>query len=369
MEIVIVYNAHQNTILLIRDFGTRFDKISNKLFVAKEKKKLMRDSLTYMENLASTLSGYRNFFLRYFHWLNHKGSKKSWRQALDGFMIEVAKHNAHYKGNHYFPAYNFTEAFRLIDYAHKTNLSIWCARLWLVVSFVWLWFFFKSVKSVTSLPVTAREYWFAGGLFLVYAAVSSLIFSGFRGVVFTALLVILAMIYVVFGFLFFKTKDRKALFCQFLPGVLLSMLLLSFVAIKGPLYFWFNFWTCIPARSVFIFLFIFIIVGSYIWLAQTQYSRNTGGAIFATLFIAGLQLTVLGAIILVSGLNEVITQINNELVVLPYFLTLIHGIVTHLNIPSQLPWGIVGFGLILLAFCGPRCALNTSIQKLFSRKP
>ncbi|MCS6972218.1 MAG: hypothetical protein NZL89_04265, partial [Leptospiraceae bacterium] len=53
-------------------------------------------------------------------------------------------------------------------------------------------------------------------------------------------------------------------------------------------------------------------------------------------------------ILLLFGLNETITAINNELAVLPYFLTLIHGIVTHLNIPTALPHYLLAAGVVLV---------------------
>jgi membrane-bound ClpP family serine protease len=48
------------------------------------------------------------------------------------------------------------------------------------------------------------------------------------------------------------------------------------------------------------------------------------------------------------GLEQAITRLNNEMAVLPLGLSLILGITTHLDIPTDLPLMMIAMGAVLV---------------------
>ena len=65
--------------------------------------------------------------------------------------------------------------------------------------------------------------------------------------------------------------------------------------------------------------------------------------------LLGIQIMALGAALLVFGLEESLTALNNELLVLPAGLSKIMGITTHLGIPLELPVWIMLFAAVLIS--------------------
>jgi hypothetical protein len=58
-------------------------------------------------------------------------------------------------------------------------------------------------------------------------------------------------------------------------------------------------------------------------------------------------LVLAGAVPALMGLEQAITRLNNEMAVLPLGLSLILGIVTHLDIPRALPLMMMAMGAAL----------------------
>jgi len=70
--------------------------------------------------------------------------------------------------------------------------------------------------------------------------------------------------------------------------------------------------------------------------------------------LLGVQILLVGLAFLIFGLEESLTALNNELLVLPAGLSKIMGITTHLGIPLELPIWILLFaaGLIVISLIG-----------------
>jgi hypothetical protein len=85
-----------------------------------------------------------------------------------------------------------------------------------------------------------------------------------------------------------------------------------------------------------------------LYLAQrVAYGRSRLAAAANLLLALGTSLVVLGAAILPAGLEQALTNINDQMAVLPLGLSRILGLTVHLDIPLALPNYLIGLGLAL----------------------
>jgi len=129
---------------------------------------------------------------------------------------------------------------------------------------------------------------------------------------------------------------------------------LGVVAIRGPLLYWYQFWTNPDFRNVYVTLS----VAANGWLffvlyvaARTIYKRPALAAIGSPLIALGVPMLVIGAIVALVGLETSVTAFNDEMAILPLGLSKILGITTHLDIPTSLPLYTMALGAVL-AGCG-----------------
>jgi len=73
-------------------------------------------------------------------------------------------------------------------------------------------------------------------------------------------------------------------------------------------------------------------------------------------------LVLAGAVPALMGLEQAITRLNNEMAVLPLGLSLILGIVTHLDIPRSLPLMMMAMGAAL-AVVGSLLTLPAALRR------
>jgi len=67
------------------------------------------------------------------------------------------------------------------------------------------------------------------------------------------------------------------------------------------------------------------------------------GSAALVFLVLALQLLAAGVILHLAGLEDSLTALNNELLVLPGGLSKILGITTHLGIPPQIPLWLIWF--------------------------
>ncbi|MCS6985733.1 MAG: hypothetical protein NZM25_11495 [Leptospiraceae bacterium] len=328
-------------------FRRRFEAVKDKTILPEKTKDLAVQSFAYMENLGETLSAYRKFFLSYYHWLDTGDDRYSWQNNLVEFEAKVNEHRQKYFKNIYFPSYNFEEPGWLIDTVQKAK-ALRQVGFWVIfplLSLLLLILAFVKEKSATTFMNNPKAIFLLFG-FWIYALFVALIGTFWRGPAVVGLVAALSAGYLIIMYMFLRRYALSVLVIL-QPGLFLATLVALFLSYRGPQYFWFKFWTDPTMRFIYAFSFFIAIFGSplYLHLRLQDKVRGLGGVLLLT---TGLALLTVAAIFWGFGFEEVITQINKELVVLPYFLTLIHGIVSHLNIPPAIPQWLAYAGMVLL---------------------
>ena len=337
-------------------------------------------SLDYQENLFTVLADYRSYFLHYFHWLDtgDKESQKKWQLALNSYQASEEQHQQQYAKNLDFPAYNFREANVGAVVASKNSdaASAACFLLLVIIAsvvsvlfvknstirkqygfnglgLVWTSIFSPSKAHIQHLSKTDKR---AAALFLFLCIYGGLyVFTSFSAPLFVGYLLVLTLLYVAQLYFWFGSKNAGITFQSILPvasALLILLVPLMVASLRGPMFFWYLFWTSSLFRLIFFSIFIFSLLWTYYVLFVT--SRSTFGfsvlkTIAIILVIQGIQLIAGASIVLAAGFEKTLTAFNDELLVLPGGLSRILGITTHLNIPVELPVWVLYKGIALAA--------------------
>lgn len=338
-------------------------------------------SLTYEYDLMDVLASYRDYFLHYYSWVEkgRPADKEKWQLALDTFKLKEKKHLDTYAKNLDFPAYNFVESDRAVKISERSGLMSGLSRfmfVFLLLSFIMGIPFihkklgnfpgsnafsalFKSMFMPTSSSQSATAKFLDILLIITIILISVvggvLIFSSFAAPVFAFTMIIMLMIFVITSILCFYKKEFKGtvlnIFSFASPVVFLFMCLAAVMSIRGPAFFWFNFWTGDVFRYGFISLLVFIMIWRYYIIFMVAHHRmnlSLGMSVFKVFIIRGIQLIFLGVISYYVTLEKCLSVLNNELLIIPTALSKILGITTHLNIPKSIPVYFFEVGLILL---------------------
>jgi hypothetical protein len=332
------------------------------------------DSVDYEINLLETLAAYRAAFLAYYRWLDVGGGTayREWRTARAQFDQARAAHVAAYEGDLDFRALSFFDVDAGFAHAGRMRSMAWLARVILALLLVSL----LAGASPMNRPIPDRygrkgfrALWRAlavsdhdGQIDLVgrtdrlvvtalpaILVVGTLLVSTSFLAPFTAGVLLLALSGMALGGLLGAPARVVGNRASFSAPLLIAMLLpLAVMAVRGPGYFWFQFWT----SDVFRMAVIVITVGVWVWFFGVQYAsmRRSGRPRFAAtgylLLTVGLPLVLIGGTMYAVGLERALTVINDELVILPLGLSRILGISTHLNIPLYLPASILSIGAL-----------------------
>jgi len=339
-------------------------------------------SLEYEQNLFEVLTAYRSYFLHYYAWID-KGApaeKEIWQASLDTFKLKEKKHIDTYAKSLDFPAYNFTESDRAIKISERSGLITGLSRLLfvlLLISFLLgIPFIHKRLKgfpgsnafnllfrsmfmpSSSYLPETIGIFDTVTMVAIVLIGIvgGSMIFCSFLASTFNHLILFTLLAFILLARLSFNRKDMKGMTLNILslaaPMVFLFMCIAAVMSVRGPGYFWYNFWTNNMFRYGFVTLLVFVIVWRYIVLLMvTNYRLNVPVfmGIIKTFIIRGTQLVILGIVTYSCTLEKSLTVLNDELLIIPTGLSKILGITTHLNIPKTIPVYLLFAGLIMLA--------------------
>jgi hypothetical protein len=191
------------------------------------------------------------------------------------------------------------------------------------------------------------------------------VFSALSAVVFPVSLILLVMLYIVpLSLVTGQPGDRiKSLVTLMGPKLLILVVMLSFVAYRGPMFFWYMVWTSDLFRILFFTVFIALIfrrIQLNIIAVKRWSERNYSGAAGLVFMFMGIQLLIAGIVMHFTGLERCLALINDELLILPGGLSRILGITTHLGIPTGLPLWIIWFSSVL--------AVTGSIFFILNRK-
>jgi len=344
-------------------------------------------SVDYEIELFRLLDYYRQFFMHYYHWIDtgQPQSKVSYKLALGQFKAVMDFHEKKYGNNLNTLGMDFDETRTGLKIAEGTASSVRWAKV-VVVLFVFLLLMgipgavrdranrkfagtllFDSIfrpNLISGLNLYHGTNRLAFYLVTIYI-LSLLVFSAFTSILFPVCVGGLGLIYVFALTVIIKRgrETAKILVSLMAYKVLIMSGILVIVAIRGPIYFWYLMWTSELFKILFLSLFIMLLFRKFqvYQILCRKWNHEGGQASRALVFtVLGVQILLAGVAMLIFGIEESLTALNNELLVLPAGLSKIMGITTHLGIPLDLPLWIIFFALVLIAI--------SFIWFLFSRK-
>ncbi|MCB0202766.1 MAG: hypothetical protein KDI03_22055, partial [Anaerolineae bacterium] len=287
-----------------------------------------------------------------------------------------AEHLVRYDGDQDFPAYNFFSADIGMAHAQRAQAMAWLARLWLVLMLIMLLAGsgavarrtpdypgkagLRAVWQALTAPWKSHEAfdvrtadWLTGvSLPFVLIALCYLTFSSFLSLQYALLTLVMLGVFVVSLLLLNWRKPRLFWLATLAASLLLpTALLMLTAAVRGPGFFWFNFWTNPAGRTIFVSLDVAAILWMFFVLYAVQratFGRSVLRTLGNLLLALGATFVALGVVPALAGLEKTLTAINDQMAVLPLGLSRILGITVHLGIPLELPTYMMAVGAFLL---------------------
>jgi hypothetical protein len=334
----------------------------------------------YQIELFRLLDYYRQYFMHFYRWLDtgDPGSSARYKLALGQFRAVMDSYEQHYAADLSTLGMDFEEVRAGLEVAENTPRSVRWARLCITVS---LFLLLLGIPGIVRDRAGRR---FAGSLYfdslfrprlisglslyhnssrvavlMVFLYLLALVvFSAFTSWLFPLVAGGLGMGYVLLLARWIRPARgySRTLITLMGPRLLTMVLILFFVAVRGPFFFWYRMWVSDLFRLFFFALFIMLLFRRfqvYTLLAGKWSGRRAGFAPAAVFSALGLQLAAAGLLLQLFGLERSLTALNRELLVLPGGLSKILGITTHLGIPLSLPWWILSLGAAMLLITLP----------------
>lgn len=335
-------------------------------------------SLAYEENLLETLAWYRQGFLSYYRWLDtgEPTAYQAWQAGYEAYLAAKADHLTTYGADLDFPAYNFFAAEAGMAHVERSQAMIWLARgLLLVIAVTFmiglgfvqaglpafqgkngfraLWVaLVKPWRTQEVRPLTKADWLIVSLWPVTLIFLGRLALSSFLSANYLLLVVLLWGPFCAVLLLRHSGESRFNLWAAITaPGLLGIGLPMAVVAIRGPVFYWYQFWS----NDVYRTLYVTAAVVASVWLLyviyatiRALYGQPRPAVVGELLLAGGVGLLSLGAVVGLAGLDPALTAINDELAVLPLGLSRILGMTTHLGIPPDLPLYIIALGLVLI---------------------
>ncbi len=336
------------------------------------------------------LDYYWQFFMNYYRWIDtgDPKAKVSFKLAMGQFKSVLSYHKEKYKDGPNTSGMDFTEAETGIAVAENTASSVRWARVIIVV------IIFLLVMGIPGFVRDRAHRRFAGSLYfdvnfrpytitslsayhgtrrlailmVVLYVLGLAVFSSFTSLLFPLSLGVSGLLY-VFGLalLFNSGRDLfKIVVSLMAPKMIIMVALLFMVAIRGPIYFWYNIWVSEMFKLIFLSVFVMLIFRKfqiYVVMGRKWSRRNAAGSVASVCFVLGFQLLLVGLALHFFGIEESLAAFNDDLLVLPGGLSRFGGITTHLGIPAGLPVWTICFSLGLTAISLPVFLLNRQVRK------
>ncbi len=372
----------------VRDVEKMKDTVSgleDRLDSGENRYELMLNSLDYEKSLFSSFAWYRNFYLKYYEWLEtgSKESRKEWKSALDNFEVEKNNHVSKYKRNLNFPSFYFKEAEAFASRAQKSPEMIWLARLLLTIILLTFILGTKPIQKRTpDYPgkrttkalfqkafalekqeignVTGSDGFFSGFIIFAIFVGSFSIFTFFLAPYLTLGFGISLFLFMsVLSVLFLYGRDlsySSHLLSSLSPLFFLIILIIGVTSVRGPFLVWYLFWTSTSFKALLIGLSIFTIGWTFFKLILTGKNRlNTSlkSGLGKILTSVGVPIIFLGAIVKLVTLQGSIAILNEELLLIPTLITdvlshyIVHAIQSALNIGTIVHWLLFLIGITI----------------------
>jgi hypothetical protein len=323
------------------------------------------DTLDYQVDLLGMLAAYRATMLRHAQWLDtgDAAARDTWHAAAGRYESARDHHLRRYGGSLDLPAFNVTPADIGLNLAQRDETMAWLARVLLVAVLAALAWGSGWIRRLPRAPAALRALWTAVTrpwrparldveptradrvlVWVVPAAavvLSRAIFTAFAA---PAHLLPVLGAWLLFGACMRLLAGRRDPFplLAAIGGIALlrTVLLLAVLAVRGPGYYWFQFWTEAGRRTVYVtvavaaFLAVFVVAHQVLRAGYGMSRRRAGGRL---LIATGVPLAVLGGIIAMIGLEHALTVWNDQLALLPWGLARILGFTVYLSIPTSIP--------------------------------
>jgi len=325
-------------------------------------------SAEYEIELLRVMAYYRQFFMNYYRWLDRGDARahSGYKLAMGQFSAVKSFHREKYAGDLNTLGMDFEEVDTGMQVAGNTPVSIAFARVYMVVILFLLLMgipgfirdrahkkfaatlFFDALfrpRSISSLHAYHGTSQVACLLVILYL-LSMAVFSSFTSWMFPLVMGTLGLLYVIILAVFFNSgRDyTKILVTLMAPKVIIMLLVMGVAAIRGPMFFWYQFWVSDLFKLIFFSLFFMLLFRKfqvYVMMGRKWMQRSGAAAGGLVMMVLGIQMLIAGSLMLYFGLEESLTAMNNDLLVLPGGLSKILGITTHLDIPKALPLWII----------------------------
>ncbi len=305
----------------------------------------MLRSLEHQESLFETLALYRAVLLEGQHTLR-TGADTPWQARAERFRAAVAAHEARWRDDLDFPAFEFGPALQALDRAREGRAAVPWARGALAVLLLW------AVSAGWRRSPRVEMGW--GALALGLPALTAALFvppgrwGAATGVfaVFLAGAVGLKVSRSGFGW----GRRDASVGAAFAPVLLPVALILLPVAVRGPGLAWTLFWTDQAARTV---LFA-ATLGAMAWVTtrirRTPRPDGTPRAPLEGLADAALAAgaAAVTAGVLLPDLSDTLRAADGLLGVMPMTRAILNGITVYGGLPDALTWVPLMAGSVLL---------------------
>jgi hypothetical protein len=312
-------------------------------------------SLEYEADLWSTLGSFRQAFLSYYEWLDtgDEQSWQRWQQGRQDYEGAAARHVATYGEDLDTPAYSFFAVDAGFAHADRTRSAQLVTAFVLGGIAVLLLLGALSRRRESVLVVAARGLWVGSTRPWRLADDPALPRSWLSWTYLLVTIGSMALFTLTLRVLL-RGRDPFALYAGLGAAFLLKTLLLSLAVVwRGPLLYWYRFWTDEQWRN----LYVTISVAAFLWLfwvtyvvLRSAYDCRRLTALGRVLVGVGVPAVAFGALTMWSGLESALSTFNDQMALLPLGLSRILGITVHLGIPTEIPMylAVVGAGLVVL---------------------
>lgn len=334
----------------------------------------LTDAVTYEIELFRLLDYYRQFFMNYYRWIDtgDQQALTAWKLSLGQFRAVMDDHAGKFSDDLNTLGMDLEEVEKGIGVAGRTTGVIrWSRGIMAVIFFLLILGIPGFVRDRAHMRfsgtllfdalfrpfrITRLQAYHGTGLLVFIAVIlyvlALAVFTGFGSLLFPLVLGGLGLFPVILlGPLFNRDRDfGKILVTLMAPRLSIIFFLMVFTAIRGPFYFWYHLWTSDLFRLLFFTVFLMLVFRKFqvtIIVGQKLGDRSITGSAALVFLVLALQLLAAGLIMHLAGLEESLTALNNELLVLPGGLSKILGITTHLGIPPQLPLWLIWFAATL----------------------
>jgi Glycosyl hydrolase family 67 C-terminus len=333
----------------------------------------MHASLAYEESLLAALAHYRRTVLGLYAWLDtgEDAARQHWRRGLEEYRSARIRHQAAYGGRLDLPAFDFSPADAALAMADDTGRLAWLSRAQVAVLALLYLLGSGAVRLPAVFPgralarvlwshatlspvrddVASRHSWSAVLLLAAASAIAVATVSSFvswRLAAFPVLALAALAAGLWLGWARATRVTPAAAAAAASPLLLPTALLAGAMSVRGPLHFWFLFWTAPHFRGAFVTLLVVLVVWAAAAIVASGRART--GSIRAAW---GGALTSLGAVLLATsavlpGTETLLHALHQPLALLPTTFAVAIGIVTYLGVPQSLSPALAVGGAVLV---------------------